>query len=79
MGLEQKEVWLNPFTNRTKTFFIFLGRSFVKGTMVKDVKKSMLVTRDEIHKIKNGNNKFMGALVNKIHDALNGKFTYKKK
>jgi hypothetical protein len=52
--------------------------SFLKSTMIKDVKKSMELTRQEVIKIKKSNRKLMGEFVKRIDDALSGKFTYIK-
>jgi len=81
--------------NGSATFFSYKGKtvlrydsmvepdsvlaSLVESKMLDDVKASLVAIHNEILRVKNQDRKLMGNFVNKIDDALSGKFTYLQK
>lgn len=52
--------------------------NLIESTMLKDVSKTMKITKDEIERVKNNDNTLMKKYVSFILDSISGKFTFKK-
>lgn len=70
-------------TTLMKYSSLVIPKSFIapliKSLMLKDLQKSMLITKKEIERVKRENKDLLRKYVSFINDALSGKFTYKKK